>query len=194
MHHDFSDAAKWSKEFDDPRRDAWQRPDEVVTLLALEPGMTVVDLGAGTGYFEQRLGARVGASGRVLALDPEPNMVAFMRDRFEREHLANVEARSCPLDSTGLAPGSVDRVLIVDTWHHIDNRQKYAKHLASILRPSGFVMVVDFTLETDKGPPRHHRIAPAQVVSELAAGGLDATAVPETLPDQYIVIARKAGG
>lgn len=191
VHHDFSDAAKWSQRFDDPARDAWQKPDEVVRLLAVEPGMTVVDLGAGTGYFGRRLAAAAGPAGKVLALDPEPNMVAFMRDRFEREKLANAEAKTCPLDETGLPPASVDRVLIVDTWHHIERRAAYAKHLAGVLRPGGLVMVVDFTLETDKGPPKRHRIAPADVVVELAAGGLEASVATEPLPDQYVVVGRK---
>jgi predicted methyltransferase len=191
LHHDFSDAAHWTKRFDDPARDAWQKPDEVVKLLAIEPGMTVVDLGAGTGYFGKRLSAAAGPSGKLIALDPEPNMVSFMRDRFQKEALGNAEARTCPLDSTGLPDGSADRILIVDTWHHIEKRGEYTKHLANALRPGGWVMVVDFTLETDKGPPKQHRIAPDVVISELKAGGLDAAVVEAPLPDQYVVIGRK---
>lgn len=191
VHHDFSDAARWSKMFDDPARDAWQKPDEVVKLLAIEPGMTVVDLGAGTGYFEKRLSATAGPNGRVLALDPEPNMVTFMRDRFAKEGLANTEARTCPTDGTGLEAGSVDRLLIVDTWHHIENREAYAKRLTTVLRPGGFVMVVDFTLEAQKGPPKKHRIAPDVVAKELEAGGLTVTIAEESLPDQYVTIGRK---
>lgn len=185
--HGFKDAAAWSKEFDDPARDRWQKPDEVVKHVALDPGMTVADVGAGTGYFEGRLSKAVGAEGKVLALDVEPDMVRFMSERFAREGITNAEARSCPYDGTGLQPGAVDRVLIVDTWHHIQGREAYAKHLYEVLRPQGMVVIVDFTQETDKGPPREHRVTAEQVVAELEAGGLEASIAGETLPDQYIV-------
>jgi ubiquinone/menaquinone biosynthesis C-methylase UbiE len=189
--HDFSDAAKWSLRFDDPARDAWQKPDEVVRLLAIAPGMTVVDLGAGTGYFGKRLADAAGPSGALLALDPEPNMVAFMRDRFAKEGLTRAEARGCPTDATGLAPGSVDRVLVVDTWHHLGDRVAYAKHLGEVLRPGGVVLIVDFTQETEKGPPKEHRVDPQAALRELAAGGLEATLLEETLPDQYVAAGKK---
>jgi ubiquinone/menaquinone biosynthesis C-methylase UbiE len=188
-HHEFSDVTRWTKEFDDPTRDAWQKPDEIVKLMRISAGMTVADVGAGTGYFERRLDAAVGAQGHVIALDVEPNMVDFMRDRFAKEHLASSEARVCPYDSTGLEPRSVDRVLVVDTWHHIDHRDAYSKHLASILKPGGLVAIVDFTLESDKGPPPAHRLKPETILADLNAAGLDAQLADETLPDQYVVVA-----
>ena len=191
VHHDFSDAASWSKRFDDPARDAWQKPDEVVKLLAIEPGMTVADLGAGTGYFEPRLAQAVGPGGKVIALDPEANMVSFMRDRFEKVGIKNIEPRVCPLDSTGLDPASADRVLIVDTWHHIEQREAYARHLATVLKQGGSVMIVDFTQETEKGPPKQHRLPPETVLAELKAGGLEVSLVDETLPDQFIVVGKR---
>ncbi len=192
MHHDFSDAAAWAKRFDDPSRDAWQKPAEVVQLLALTPGLTAVDVGAGTGYFGRHVAQPLGSSGKLLALDVEPNMITFMKDRFAKEGLTNAEPRVCPTDSTGLPASSADRILIVDTWHHIERRTDYAKHLASVLRPGGFVLIVDFTLETDKGPPAKHRLPPEDVVKELAAGGLQASILPETLPDQYVVKGSKS--
>lgn len=77
MHHGFKDVARWIKVFDHPERDQWQKPQAVVSALQLEPGMSVVDIGAGTGYFLPHLRAAVGDAGRVLALDVEPNMVAY---------------------------------------------------------------------------------------------------------------------
>jgi SAM-dependent methyltransferase len=189
--HRFKDAEAWSREFDDPSRDAWQKPDDVITLMEIAPAMVVADVGAGTGYFEARLARAVGDRGKVFALDAEGDMVAFMRKRFERDGVANVEPRVCPLDATGLEPASVDRVLIVDTWHHISDREAYAKHLASVLRSGGSVTIVDFTLESDKGPPPEHRVGPDTAIRELEAGGLTATLAPESLPDQYVVVGRK---
>lgn len=192
-HHGFSDVERFARIFDDPGRDAWQRPDEVVRLLELEPGMTVADLGAGTGYFLPHLAEAVGPEGRVLALDVEANMVAHMERRIGEAGMTNVEARQVAPDDPGLAPESVDRILIVDTWHHIDDRERYAARLAAALRPGGRVVVVDFTPESPHGPPPPMRIAAPRVVAELTAAGLTAQTVDESLPYQYVVRAERTG-
>jgi predicted methyltransferase len=186
-HHGFKDANQWAPVFDDPARDAWQKPDAVVAALALAPGMTVADVGAGTGYFEARLSAAVGATGTVLAVDIEPDMVRYIRERAAREKLTNVTPTLGSPDDPNLAPGSVDRILIVDTWHHIESRDAYVAKLVTALKPGGSVVVVDFTLDASKGPPRAMRLAPTVVVADLTNGGLRASIVDEGLPEQYIV-------
>jgi predicted methyltransferase len=190
--HRFDDAAAWAKEFDDPARDAWQKPAEVVALLQLTAGMKVADIGAGTGYFEPHLARAVGPGGRVLALDVEDSMVRYMEARMAREGLSNVAVAKVPFDDPKLSAGSVDRILIVDTWHHIAGREAYSAKMREALAPGGFVAVVDFTLEAKYGPPREHRLAPEQVKKELEAGGFKAEIAAETLPEQYVVIGRKA--
>jgi ubiquinone/menaquinone biosynthesis C-methylase UbiE len=186
--HRFEHAEQWAKQFDDPARDAWQRPKDVIAAMAIAPGMSVADLGAGTGYFEPWLSRAVGASGTVLALDVEPDMVRYLTERAAREQLTNVRASIVPFDDPKLAMGSVDRVLIVDTWHHISDRERYAGKLRDGLRVGGSVFVVDFTLDATHGPPPHHRIAADQVMRELTAGGLVAKGLPTGLPEQYVVV------
>jgi predicted methyltransferase len=185
---DFSEVERFATHFDDPKRDAWQRPGQVLRHLALRPGDTVADIGAGTGYFLKRLSEAVGSKGKVMALDVEANMVVYMNHRARKEGLSNVEAKQVPPDAPGLLPESTNRILIVNTWHHIGAREQYSKRLLEALVPGGFVLVVDFTLESDIGPPRNHRLTPEQVTSELDAGGLDAEIVTnEALPKQYLV-------
>jgi predicted methyltransferase len=192
LRKDFSDAPAFAAHFDDPARDAWQRPREVIAHLHVAPGSNVVDLGAGTGYFLEALSEAVGPEGRVLALDVEPQMVAFMERRISERGLANVEPRHVTADDPGLAPRSVARVLIVNTWHHLDQRAAYAEKLAEALQPGGEIWIVDFTRDSDLGPPVRHRIAPAQVVAELEQAGLHAEIVqPEQLPKQYMVRASR---
>jgi ubiquinone/menaquinone biosynthesis C-methylase UbiE len=183
-------AEDWAKEFDDPSRDAWQRPAAVVATMEIGSGMTVADVGAGTGYFLPYLSRAVGPKGKVLALDIEPDMVRYMRERAAREGLANVEARVVAADDPALSLGSVDRVLVVDTWHHVAGREAYAAKLRAGLAPRGAVFVVDFRLEAAHGPPPQHRLASDQVMRELAAGGLEAGAVDLGLPEQYVVVGR----
>lgn len=191
MPHRFEKADDWAKVFDDPARDAWQRPDEVVALMKIEAGMTVADLGAGTGYFLSRLSSAVGPAGKVLGLDVEEDMVRFMRDRAAKEGLANVEAKVVPFDHPGLEASAADRILIVDTWHHISDRVAYSRKLAEALRPGGTIYVVDFTLESERGPPKEHKLAAEAVVAELTAAGLSASIAEETLPDQYVIAATR---
>lgn len=190
MRHDFSDVDHWVARFEGPERDAWQLPAHVVELLALEPGMTVADLGAGTGYFLPWLQPAVGDAGSVLGLDVEPTMVAHMNERASLNGWQNVTARQIPYDSPELEPASVDRVLIVDTWHHIGDRGAYSAQLADALRPGGAVYIVDFTLETEHGPRPEHRLSADAVIAELVAGGLVAEAIAEDLPEQYVVVGR----
>jgi ubiquinone/menaquinone biosynthesis C-methylase UbiE len=190
MHHRFDDADKWAQMFDAPDRDAWQRPDEVVTVMEPMPGQTIADVGAGTGYFLSRLSRAVGPEGRVLGIDIEPSMVDHMRSRADREGLKNVEALVAKADDPGLAPASADRILIVNTWHHIASRGAYAAKLRAALAPGGAVFIVDFTEEAERGPPREHRLSAEAVIAELIEGGLAAEVVAEGLPDQYIVRGR----
>ncbi len=186
--HRFERAEDWVPAFDDPARDAWQRPADVIAALALQPGMTVADIGAGTGYFEPWLAKAVGESGVVLALDVEPDMVRYMKERASRDHLTGVRPALVALDDPQLPLAAVDRVLIVDTWHHISQREAYAAKVRAGLKVGGKVFVVDFKLEASHGPPPAHRLPPEQVVRELTAGGLVAQIAPSSLPDQYIVV------
>lgn len=190
-HHRFANAAEWSKTFDDPSRDAWQKPQALVDAMEIAPGMTIADIGAGTGYFEPYLSRAAGANGKVLALDVEPDMVAHLRDRASKEQLANVEARQVAADDPGLAPSSVDRFLVVDTWHHIGNRVDYAARLAVALRHGGEVFVVDFTPEAKHGPPPEHRVPREEVARALETAGLVVRDADAGLPDQYVVAGKR---
>ncbi len=190
--HDFADAARWAEVFDDPARDAWQKPDEVIALLAPGPGQIVADIGAGTGYFERHLTRAVGGAGKILALDTEPTMVAYIAERATRELWSNVVAQVVAADDPGLPAAAVDRILVVDTWHHLPDRPRYAARLAAALRPGGTLAVVDFTLEAPMGPPPAMRLDAATVAAELTAAGLTTRIADESLPHQYVVLATKA--
>jgi len=184
--HRFEHADAWAPKFDDPARDEWQRPKDVIAALELTPGMRVADVGAGTGYFEPWLSRAVGETGIVYALDVEPDMVRYMKERMVREKLVNVQPTVAPEDGINLV--DLDRLLFVDVWHHVPNREAYAIKIRNALKPGGKVVIVDFTLDSEHGPPKHHRLAPEMIVRELAAGGLSATVSATKLPEQYIVV------
>jgi SAM-dependent methyltransferase len=186
--HDFSGAEKWARAFDDPARDRWQKPHEVINALRLAPDAAVADIGAGTGYFAVRL-AHMTPKGRVFAVDIEPDMVRYLAERAKREKLPNVEAVLGKPDDP-LLPGKVDRVLMVDTYHHIDEREKYFRKLIGYLKPGGEVAIVDFTRESPVGPPASARIPSQQVTEEMQRAGYVLATSHTFLPHQYFLVFR----
>ncbi len=192
MHHDFSDVARHAERFDDPSRDEWQRPERVLALLALRAGDVVADVGTGTGYFVPHLSRAVGPQGVVWALDVEPAMVEHVERRAREAGLDNVRARTVAAQDPGLDQESVDCFLIVNTWHHLDDRGQYADRLRRQLEPGGSVWVVDYAADSPHGPPPRFRLPAEQVRDELAEGGLQAAIVEdEDLPLQYVVRATR---
>ena len=186
MHHGFQHAEEWAKVFDDPARDAWQQPDRVIAALELTPAMAVADVGAGTGYFAVRL-ARAVPEGQILATDVEPDMIRYLTDRAAKEQLPNLRAALTPTDDPLLAPASLDRILVVDVWHHLEDRVAYARHLAAALRPGGRLAVVDFKLDADagsaEGVPHRAGGARRRPGRRRARGPRRAE-----LPEQYVIV------
>ena len=190
-HRSFDHAEKWAKEFDDPARDAWQKPDQVLDALHLERTARVVDLGAGTGYFSARIAKRV-PDGKLFAVDIQPDMVRYLRERAQREHLSVLVPVLATAESSNL-PEPVDLVLVVDTYHHIDHRIAYFAKLRELLRPNGRLAIVDFKSDSPNGPPPEHRISPDKVIAELAAAGYSLAATHEFLPRQYFLVFQGKG-
>ena len=191
LEHRFDNPEQSARSFDDPARDAWQMPDRVISELALKPGQSVADIGAGTGYFTVRL-AKASARPRVYAVDIEPKMVAYVRDRAVKEGLQNVTAVLAAADTPNL-PEPVDVVLIVDTYHHIGDRQVYFRKLTKSLRPGAKVAIIDFRQDSKDGPPKEFRFPPEKVKTEMSAAGYRLVAEYDFLPRQQFLIFEVAG-
>ena len=188
--HTFGDAGKWAQIFDDPKRDAWQKPHEVIQALALKPDAVIADIGAGTGYFSARL-AHMVPKGRVYAIDTEPAMVKHLAERARREGLKNLTPVAGTTDDPKL-PRQSDLALLVDVYHHIENREAYFRKLAGSLAPDGRLAIIDFRLDSPEGPPRAARIAPEQVKAELKRAGYELVQEHAFLPNQYFLVFRRA--
>jgi ubiquinone/menaquinone biosynthesis C-methylase UbiE len=188
--HRFRDVEYWVSLFDRPDRDAWQKPEELVKALHIAPGDRVADLGAGTGYFSRHLARAVGERGAVFAVDVEPDLIEYLRGRAEREKTPNVIPVLASFDNPRLPPGTVDLVLIVDTFHHIDDRLRYMAELKRVLSGRGRVAVVDFhKRELPVGPPLEHKLAKEAVLAEMAAAGYRLTEdLDDLLPYQYVLV------
>jgi len=184
----FNDINFWVKAFEGPERDKWQKPDEVVNALNLRPGDVVADLGAGTGYFTRHLAAAVGPEGKALGLDTEPEMVKYMEEDAKKLNLKNYIAKVVKTDDSGLEANSVDVVLVVDTYHHIENRIEYLKKLSNSLKANGRIVIVDFhKKQLPVGPPPEHKLSEETVLKEFHDAGYRVIRTHCILPYQYFV-------
>jgi SAM-dependent methyltransferase len=184
--HSFSGAEHWAKVFDDPARDAWQKPHEVITALSPAPDWVVADIGSGTGYFSARL-AHFVPKGRVYGVDTEPEMVKYLAERAKREGLANlVSIAGSPGDAR--LPAKVDLVLMVDVYHHISDREAYFRKLRGSLKTGARLAIIDFRQDAADGPPKSERIPPAQVQAELARAGFALSKEHDFLPKQFFLV------
>ena len=184
--HSFSGAEHWAKVFDDPARDAWQKPHEVITALSPAPDAAVADIGSGTGYFAVRLAHWV-PKGLVYGVDTEPEMVKYLAERARREKLPNLVSVAGRPDDARL-PAKVDLVLMVDVYHHISDREGYFGKLRGSLKPGARVAIIDFRESAKEGPPKSERVAPARVKTELAKAGYALAKEHDFLPNQFFLV------
>lgn len=196
QHHDmqrrFDDPERWSAVFDAPERDAWQKPELIVARFANRVDMTVVDLGAGTGYFTVRF-ARALPGGQVVAVDIEPALLHHLEARARSDSLGNVTTHLSEPDDPRLGQwqGKVDLAFMCDTYHHIADRPAYFAKVAAVLAPDARVVIVDFELDSPRGPPREHKISADTVIAEMAGAGLALVSRSSELPDQYVLEFKK---
>jgi cyclopropane fatty-acyl-phospholipid synthase-like methyltransferase len=185
-HHSFDDADAWAARFEDPSREAWQKPSEVLAALSLPADAKVADIGSATGYFPTRF-AKVVPQGHVYGMDVENSMVEYLNKRAERENLNNLTSLLAAYDDAKI-PEPVDLIIIVDTFHHIENRPAYFQKLAPSLKPGGRLAIIDFTLESKMGPVREAKVPPAQVQEELKQAGYVLSQTHTFLPEQFFFV------
>ncbi len=175
--------------FESPDRDEWQKPGEVIAMLGDLRDKTVVDIGAGSGYFTFRLAAR---ARKVIAADVNDRFIAYLKMRRDSMIVSsgksNVEVRKIPYNDPGLRQYEVDAVLIVDTYHHIEDRVNYLKKLKKDMKPGGVLLIVDFKPGNGFGPPDRHKVSRSAVMDELKKAGFKhIESDTKTLPYQYII-------
>jgi ubiquinone/menaquinone biosynthesis C-methylase UbiE len=189
MHKLHQDPKAYMAMLDDPARDAWQKPHEVVMALGLKEGDAIADIGAGTGYFAFRFAHHVGATGRVYAVDISPDMILHMNRQIRDLGLGNVRTILAPPDDPLLADHSVDRFFFCESWHHIADHEKYLSEMKRMLEPGGQVIVIDFKAEaTPIGPPPGMRVARADVIHEFETHGYRLAKEHTFLPYEYFLV------
>jgi SAM-dependent methyltransferase len=190
MPHRFDDAARWAASFDAPERDAWQRPGEVIAaLLDGRRDLVVADIGAGTGYFARRF-AKALPEGQVIAVDVEPTLLDWIAQRAREDGLTRLTTHlSRPEGLMWGAPlPQIDLAFSCNTYHHIEARPRYFAEVRAALAPRGRLAIVDFTPDSPRGPPKHHKLPAETVIAELAEAGFRLVSRLSLLPDQYLLV------
>jgi ubiquinone/menaquinone biosynthesis C-methylase UbiE len=181
--------ASW---LDRPEREMEEDPEALLESLGIQEGMTVADIGAGSGYFSFRLARRVGAGGRVLAVDIQDEMLQIIRRRASRRNIGNVEPIRGTIQDPGLSPESVDLALMVDVYHEFSHPWEMIQGIHRALKPGGRLVLVEYRAEDPAVPIlRLHKMTQDQVRREISVHPLVWVETLDLLPRQHIVIFRK---
>ena len=189
MHELHNDPKSYIGALEDPKRDAYQKPHEVLTALNIKPGETIADIGAGSGYFSLKLVHFVGDKGKVYAVDVSPDMVRHLNRRIRETKTTNVVTILADNDDPLLADRSVNRFFICDVWHHVENQTKYLSLMKKMLKPGGEIVMIDFhKKELPFGPPMQMKIAREDVIKQMEVNGFRLSKEHTFLPYQYFLV------
>ncbi|HKK88263.1 MAG TPA: methyltransferase domain-containing protein [Saprospiraceae bacterium] len=177
------------RRFSNPQRDEWQQPIEVLETMVLDSSMAVMDIGTGSGYFSLRLAPMVK---KLIAADVEEAFLMHVQKMADSLYLSNIDTMLIPMDGPEHVKTPLDRILIVNTYHHISDRVSYFKKLRKWINEKGILYIVDFRKNINgpdvPGPPKEHKLNHQLVSEELERASWKNIQVDTmTLPYQYII-------
>lgn len=174
-------------QFEDPSRDTWQKPELVIRMLDVNQREWIADIGAGTGYFTFPLASE---AGKVIAIDIDKRMLEFMDEKKIQDSVYNVETRRTKDYDPLLLANEVDAVLMVNTFHHIEDRVSYLKRVKRGIKSGGRILIVDFKKQKlPVGPPPSIKLTTVQIIEDLESSGFDHLQIDSTsLPYQNMYL------
>lgn len=176
MHSD-----EYARVLEDPSRDAWQKPHEVITALAFKPEEVIADIGAGTGYFTRRFANHARS---VIAVDIDSKLLGSLKANAP----TNVATILASADDPKLKPQSVDTIFICNVLHHVEKRSAYLPKLRGALKPGGRIVVLEFhKRELPVGPPPSMKIEQSALIAEFSEAGFALAREHTFLPHQYFL-------
>ena len=153
-------------------REIEEEPETALNAIGIAPGSTVADVGAGSGYFAVRMARRVGAQGRVYANDLQPEMLAMLASRLQKEGVRNVTLVQGTVDDPKLPAGSIDVILLVDVYHEFSQPQIMLRRMREALKPGGRLVLLEYRKEDPSVPIRpEHKMSVAEAKLEVEAEG-----------------------
>ena len=174
------------------KREREERTDLLLDALALQPGMVVADIGAGTGYLSRRMAPLVMPSGKIIALDLQPEMVNMLQAAVNRSGLKQIEVKQGSVDNIKLPKNSIDMAIMVDVYHELAYPYEVMASILEALKPRGRLVFVEYKAEDIRVPIKPlHKMSEAQIKREAGVFPLDWERTVSTLPWQHVVVFRK---
>jgi ubiquinone/menaquinone biosynthesis C-methylase UbiE len=174
-------------------RESEENPEGALDAIGIKPGMTVADVGAGTGYMTLKMAKRVGPAGKVYAEDVQPEMLTRLRKNAAEAKLANIQTVLGGEADPKLPENTLDLILLVDVYHEFSQPQRMLRKMREALKPDGRLILLEYRKEDPSIPIRtEHKMSVQEVKLELEAEGFHLDRVLETLPRQHILILTKA--
>ncbi len=182
-------AAGW---LDRPERDREEQPNKLLNALKLRPGDRVADIGAGTGYFTFRMSRRVGARGKVYAVEIQQEMLDIIHKRMKQRGVTNIDLVLGKEDDPKLPSGALDLILMVDVYHEFSRPFEMTQALVKALKPGGRLVFVEYRKEDPAIAIKLvHKMTERQVRKEMAVHPLRWVKTYEVLPTQHIIVFEK---
>lgn len=174
------------KNFESADRNEWQKPDEVILFLGDLKNKTIIDIGAGTGYFEFKMNE---PSAKIIAADVDERFIKYIDERIVSEKKTNISSRKAEYDKPPVTEQEADIVFMVDVYHHIENRKDYFSMVKKGLKPNGEMVIVDFKKgDFEHGPPHEMKIHQQDIINEMKLSGFKLVSQDTTtLKYQYLL-------
>lgn len=186
FHDRFDSVTIYAEQLDNPEREQWQKPMKVIASLDIPTNGIVADIGAGTGYFVFRIAEQLPAA-TVIAIDSEAKMIAHINNLALKKGIKNIITAVATTTARPHFEQAIDRILCVNTYHHIPSRVAYVKQYIDTLATNGTITIIDFTADGPMGPPHEYRVSERVVVTEMEAAGLHLQQKHEFLENQYML-------
>lgn len=171
-----------------PEREFEENTTTLIKNLQLQPGMNVADIGAGSGYHSRLISKQIG-KGKVYAVDVEPIMLVYLKQRIVQENLQNIVPVLGTISSVSLPNESVDMMLLVDVYHEFSHPYEMGQSMFNALKSHGKLVLVEFRAEDESVPIKTiHKMSEAQAVKELKAVGFRLEKNMKNLPWQHCMI------
>lgn len=183
------EAAGWLER---PEREQEEQPAKLLEILKPKPGEVVADIGAGSGYYTFRFAERVGPTGKVLAVEIQPELLAMIRQRAQRRNLTNIETVTGEVSDPKLPAAAVDTILLVDVYHEFSHPYEMTEAMVKALKPGGRIVFVEFRMEDESVPIKLvHKMSEKQVRREMEPFPLRHVKTYDSMPWQHVIVFEK---
>jgi len=175
-----------------PEREVEERPQRVIDAFEIQPGQTIADLGAGSGYYSFRIAPLLGDKGQMLAIDVEPRMLQIISERARRTGVNNLTTVLSTPSDPNLPANSIDLLFMVDVYHELEFPLEMMTRVREAMKPGGRVALIEYREEDPKVMIKAvHKMSERQVIRELTAVGFRHLKTVRTLPLQHLILFQK---